>query len=76
MTLSEKDYHFFWDKRFDEQTKEAKALAAKPWLRYGPPIPFGQGRPEREAVINSDDVLNVKIALETCESVERLTKEI
>jgi len=33
-------------------------------------ISFLQGRPNRETVINGDDILNLKIALETSKDVE------
>lgn len=39
-------------------------------------IPFMEGRPRRETAIDHDDVLNLEIALNTCETVEELLKEL
>ena len=33
-------------------------------------VPFLSGRPERETVISADDILNLRIALETVESFD------
>ncbi len=33
-------------------------------------IPFLAGRPKRDSVICSDDLMNLKIALATCKSLE------
>ncbi|MCX7726475.1 MAG: hypothetical protein N2053_06470 [Chitinispirillaceae bacterium] len=35
-------------------------------------IPFMRGRPEREGNINSDDILNLIIAINTCSTLEEL----
>ncbi len=34
------------------------------------PIPLLGGRPEREAIISSDDIVNLQIALHTCTSLD------
>jgi len=39
-------------------------------------IPFLSGRPDRNTVIGSDDVLNLRIALNTTGSVEEFLKVI
>ncbi len=39
-------------------------------------IPYLEGRPNRETAINHDDLLNLEIALNTCESVEELLKKL
>lgn len=33
-------------------------------------IPFLEGRPKRDAVINGEDILNLKIALNTAKNLE------
>ncbi|NLE00978.1 MAG: hypothetical protein GX640_14015 [Fibrobacter sp.] len=33
-------------------------------------IPFMAGRPQREAVVNQDDIVNLQIACNTCNSIE------
>lgn len=37
-------------------------------------IPFLAGRPPREKVIGADDIINLKINLNTCNTVEDLLK--
>ena len=37
---------------------------------HGHFIPMYEGRPNREAVIGKDDILNLEIALHTCNTVE------
>jgi len=59
----------FWDNRQEEQAKEAQALASKPWLRH-PQIAWLAGRPDRETVISTDDILNLQIALNTAQDLE------
>jgi hypothetical protein len=39
-------------------------------------IGFLTGRPEREQVINDDDILNLRIAVETAETMEELLSVI
>ncbi|MDD5672911.1 MAG: hypothetical protein PHC61_02000 [Chitinivibrionales bacterium] len=39
-------------------------------------IPFLGGRPDRQKVIGSDDVINLSIVLNTSDSVEELLKNI
>jgi hypothetical protein len=38
-------------------------------------IPFLGGRPERQTVIRPDDIVNLKIILNTTDSVEELIKK-
>lgn len=40
------------------------------------PIPYMGGRPGRETAIDHDDLLNLEITLNTCESVEELLKQL
>jgi len=60
----------FWEKRHADEALEAQALASKPWLRQGD-IPFLGGRPDRETVISTDDILNLQIALNTAQDLEK-----
>ncbi len=39
-------------------------------------IPFLSGRPEREAIIGKDDLMNLEITLHTAHSVEEFLKNI
>jgi hypothetical protein len=39
-------------------------------------IPYMEGRPKRETAIDHDDLLNLEIALNTCENVEELLKQL
>ena len=39
-------------------------------------IPFLEGRPERDTVISSDDVLNLKIALNQSSTFEALLEKV
>jgi hypothetical protein len=39
-------------------------------------IPFLGGRPDKETVIRLDDILNLKIILNTTDSVEELIKKV
>jgi hypothetical protein len=39
-------------------------------------IPFLGGRPKRTVVINGDDIMNLKIALHTYDSVESFLKNM
>jgi hypothetical protein len=48
----------FWNERFDEQVK-----------RLPKKIPFLGGRPEREDVISDDDIMNLRITLETTNDI-------
>ena len=38
-------------------------------------IPFGTGRPARNNIINNEDLVNMKIALETCQNLEEFINE-
>jgi hypothetical protein len=44
-------------------------------LRKGE-IPFLSGRPQRREVINQNDILNLRIALNTEESLEAFLKQV
>jgi len=57
----------FWEARQHEQALEAQALSSKPWLTA---IPLFEGRPERDTIINDDDIINLKIALGSSNSLE------
>lgn len=48
----------------------------KTYLKKINMIPFLGGRPERETDINNDDILNLKIALETSKDITELCKII
>jgi len=37
-------------------------------------IPFLKGRPERDHVIDDEDLINLKIELETCKSLEEFVE--
>lgn len=39
-------------------------------------IPFMAGRPRRETVICSDDLMNLKIALATCKTLEEFLRMV
>jgi hypothetical protein len=39
-------------------------------------IPLFEGRPQRQTIITNDDLLNLKIILETSESYEKLLSTI
>ena len=39
-------------------------------------IPFLGGRPHRETIINSDDILNLSILLNTTDSVDEFIKNL
>ena len=39
-------------------------------------IPFLGGRPERSVIINPDDIMNLKINLNTTDSVEQFLKTV
>ena len=40
----------------------------------GKAIPFLGGRPQRESIINSDDIVNLLIACNTCSTLEEFFK--
>jgi hypothetical protein len=46
----------FWQDKFDQQVKE---LARHKYFH----IPLFDGRPDRDTVINQDDIINLKILL-------------
>lgn len=39
-------------------------------------IPFKEGRPKRDTVINNDDILNIKIALNTSRDIKQFVKAV
>jgi hypothetical protein len=39
-------------------------------------IPFLGGRPERQTIVNKDDILNLDITLNTCSTVDEFLKKI
>ena len=39
-------------------------------------IPFLEGRPKREKIIGANDVMNLKIALNTAKSMEEFLSEV
>jgi len=51
-----------------EEQEHARSLACR--------IPYMEGRPNRKTAIAHDDLLNLEIALNTCESVEELLKQL
>lgn len=57
----------FWQDRFEGQVKE---LARHKRFH----IPLFDGRPNRETVINQDDIINLKIALNTLSFKEFLER--
>jgi len=62
---------------FDDIIKENKEnLENKAYLKKINVIPFMGGRPEREIDINNDDILNLKIALETSKNIKELCNRI
>ncbi len=56
---------------------DKEALARK-YARKTKPgrIPFMKGRPKRDTVIGKDDIHNVLIALNTCESLDNFIKKM
>ena len=42
------------------------------WI--GKTIPFLGGRPQRDSIINSDDIMNLIIACNTCSSLDEFFK--
>jgi hypothetical protein len=59
-----------WDQRFHDQAIET--IRARNANR----IPPFTGRPERDTVINPDDITNLQIALGTARTVEELCEVI
>lgn len=51
-----------------DEKEHAQSLACR--------IPYMEGRPGRETAIDHDDLLNLEIALNTCETVEELLKQL
>ena len=56
----------FWDSRQHEQAEAVAKPAAKPLT----------GRPDRLTIINADDIINLKIALGTYESLEEFLEVV
>ena len=51
-----------------EKTKNNDPRQPPQYLRRR--IPFMRGRPQRDGVINADDILNLVIACNTCSSLD------
>lgn len=57
----------------DNHTVDKRSIKLDNVLRPGS-IPFLAGRPPREKVIGADDIINLRISLNTCITVEDFLK--
>ena len=57
----------------DEQAKDIKFNVVKSVPQV---IPIGAGRPERDVCINDEDMMNLTIAFNTCNTIEEFIAKI
>ena len=57
-----------WEEKQHEEAMRLVKGATKPVAHVA--IPFGAGRPERGTIISTDEIINLRIAIETIESLD------
>jgi hypothetical protein len=67
---SEKTSKAFQKRQVDMEHQDGFQQDSFPVIRESIRIPFLRGRPERDGVIDADDLANLRIALHTAESLD------
>jgi hypothetical protein len=66
---------FFRKKRDKERIVDRRRFTLEEAMK-GKFIPMYEGRPNREVVIGKDDIINLEIALHTCNTVESFLEAV
>ena len=62
-----------WRRRNMKSEKFEQATDSTPTLPF---MPVLDGRPQRDAAISPDDIINLQIALNTCKSLEEFLEDV